>query len=267
MNPLEYWKPETFEISSYQFKLDERKSSTYKTSGGDNTGKCTYTYNELGFRGDSIEKQGFKVMSLGCSLTEGVGVNNDETWPAQFTNLIPNGVNFNFGTGGRSNDFVVRCLLTYYDIIRPDLILIMYPSPLRREIYTNDGGIEPFIPTASWGYLKEVDDGVKTQEYLTYLQNDNNDIINWYKNHLLIKYFLESKGCNWLWNGREMTSLDYNEPNRFDGNYGNFLDFGADNSHPGPIHNKTYAHNLHNFILKNFPNYLNHLPKKIDNLI
>lgn len=267
MNPLEYWKPDTFEISSFQFKLDERKGKTHRSSGSDNTGLCTYTYNELGFRGDSIEKEGFKVMSLGCSNTEGVGVNNHETWPAQFVNLIPNGVNFNFGTGGRSNDFIVRCLLTYYDLIKPDLVLVMYPSPLRREIYTKDGGIEPFMPTSSWGYLKESEEGIKTQEYLTHLQNHSEDLVNWYKNHLLIKYFLESKKCNWIWNGRELTSLNYDEPNRFDGDYGKYLDLGVDNLHPGRNHNETYANKLHNFISKNFPGYINYLPKNKKSLI
>jgi hypothetical protein len=267
MKPLKYWTFDEFEISSFQHNFNERKGKTYKLSGTDNTGLCTYTYNELGFRSDSIKKEGFKVMSLGCSNTEGVGVNYTDTWPYQFTSLIPNGVNFNFGTGGRSNDFIVRCLLTHYDVIKPDLVLIMYPSPLRREIYTKDGGIESFMPTTSWGYLKETDDGIKTQEYLTYLQNNNEDFMNWYKNHLLIKYFLESKKCNWIWNGRELTSFECNEPNRFDGNYGKYLDLGVDNLHPGPKHNKTYAYKLHDFITKNFPNYINNLPKNKQNLI
>jgi len=267
MKPLQYWNPKGFEISSYKYSLKERVNQTYTTSGGDNTNLCTYTYNELGFRGDSIKKEGFKVMSLGCSNTEGVAVNDNETWPAQFTSLIPNGVNFNFGTGGRSNDFIVRCLLTYYDLIKPDLVLIMYTSPLRREIYTKDCGVEPFMPTVSWGHLKETDDGIKTQEYLTYLQNDNEDTINWYKNHLLIKYFLESKKCNWIWNGRELKSLEHNEPNRFDGDYGKYLDLGVDNTHPGPNHNKTYAHKVHDFISKKFPSYINYLPKNTQNLI
>ena len=267
MKPLKYWTPEGFEISSYKYSLKERVNQTYTTSGVDNTNLCTYTYNELGFRGDSIKKEGFKVMSLGCSITEGVGVDDNETWPSQFCGHIENGVNLNFGTGGRSNDFICRCLMSYYDLIKPDLVLIMYTSPLRREIYTKDGGIEPFMPTASWGYLKETDDGVKTQEYLTYLQNDNEDTINWYKNHLLIKYFLESKKCNWIWNGRELKSLEYDEPNRFDGDYGKYLDLGVDNTHPGPNHNKTYANKLHDFISKNFPSYINYLPKNKQNLI
>jgi len=267
MNPLIYWDADTFEISSYKYHLKQRRNQTHSTSGSDNTGLCTYSYNELGFRGDSIHKKGFRIMSFGCSNTEGVGVNDNETWPSKFSKLIPNGVNFNFGTGGRSNDFISRCLLTYYDIIKPDLVLIMYPSPLRREIYTKEGGIEPFMPTTSWGYLLETEDGKKTQDNLAYLQNDNEDFINWYKNHLLIKYFLASKECNWVWNGREITSVDYMENNRFDGDYGNYIDFGVDGVHPGPKHNEEYAHKLHDFIFKNFPEYINHKEKIRENLI
>ena len=184
MESLKYWTPETFEISSYKYSLDERKNKIFKTSGSDNTGLCTYTYNELGFRGDSIKKEGFKVMSLGCSFTEGVAVNDYETWPHQFCKLIPNGVNFNFGTGGRSGDFVVRCLMSYYDLIKPDLVLIMYPHSFRREFYTKDNNVEPFMPTSSWGFMEETEEGIKIQKNLVELQNENEDFINWYKNHL-----------------------------------------------------------------------------------
>jgi len=86
VNNLKYWTPEEFEISSYKWNLSEKVNQTYNTSGSDKTRSCTYTYNELGFRGDSIHKDGFKIMSIGDSNTEGVGVNNDETWSAQFSN-------------------------------------------------------------------------------------------------------------------------------------------------------------------------------------
>ncbi len=256
MKPLKYWKPETFEISSYKYSLKERVNKTYKTSGSDNSGLCTYTYNELGFRGDSVKKEGFKVMSLGCSITEGVGVNDNETWPAQFCSHIPNSINLNFGTGGRSNDYICRSLMTFYELLNPDLVLIMYTSPTRREIYTKNGGIEPFMPTQSWGYMEETEDGKKIQNHLTELQNDNEDFINWYKNHQLIRLFLESKGCNWLWNGDFCVAKDYNEFNRYDGEYGTYIDKGTDGGHPGPKHNKEYARKLYEFIVNNFPSYL-----------
>jgi hypothetical protein len=257
MKPLEYWKPETFEISSYKYSLKERVNTQYRTSGNDNTNLCTYTYNELGFRGDSIKKEGFRVMSLGCSITEGVGVNNQETWPAQFCSHIENSVNLNFGTGGRSNDFISRCLLTYYDLIKPDLVLIMYTGSQRREIYTTDNGIEPFMSTTSWGWLEDTEEGREIQNHLVFLQNENADFINWYKNHLLIKYFLETKKCNWLWNGHFKTPKNYSEFNRFDGNYERpYLDFGTDGGHPGPNHNYQYSIRLFEHIKTNFRNYL-----------
>jgi hypothetical protein len=260
MKPLQYWNPEGFEISSYRWNLKERINKSYNTSGSDQTGICTYTYNSLGFRGDEPTKDGFKIMCIGDSNTEGVGVNDNETWPVQFCNLIPNSVNLNFGTGGRSNDFICRCLISYYDLIKPDLVLIMYTSPQRREIYTNEGNIEPYMPTGAWGYLSETSDGERIQLLKNELQNDNEDLINWYKNHLLMKYFLESKKCNWLWNGCMGIPDEYYESIRYDGEYRNFIDKGADDTHPGPTHNVKYSIKLYNHIFKNFRSYL---PKNI----
>jgi hypothetical protein len=245
-----FWNPETFEISSYKYHLSNRVNKTFNTSGSDNTENCTYTYNELGFRGDSITKTGFKVMSIGCSLTEGVGVNDNETWPAELCKLIPNSVNMNFGTGGRSNDFICRCLMSYYDLIKPDLVLIMYTYPHRKEFYTNDGGIEPFIPGVKWGYMEESDFGKIIQNNLSEIQNDNEDYINWYKNHMLIKLFLESKKCNWSWNG-SFLNTEYLDSFRFNDDYNKFIDFGSDGQHPGPIHNKTYVNKLYTYLVNN----------------
>jgi hypothetical protein len=267
MKVLKHWTADNFEISTHKYHLSERVNKTYKTSGNDNTGLCDYTYNELGFRGDSIKKDGFKVMSLGCSHTEGVGVNNDETWPAQFVKLIPNGVNINFGTGGRSGDFVVRCLFSYYDLIKPDLVLIFYPEIVRREIYTKDGGVEPYMPTSAWGFTEETIEGMNTQKLKIELQNDNEDFINWYKNHQLIKLFLESKKCNFIWNGSLIRS-SYKDEFRYDGDFFlNVLDKAVDNKHCGPMHLKNYALNLHNFIQKNYPTYIDNQTNNIKTLL
>jgi len=256
MKALEYWNPEGFEISSYKYSLRERVTQTYKTSGSDDTQLCTYTYNELGFRGDSIKKKGFKVMSLGCSITEGVGVNDNETWPAQFCSHIENGVNLNFGTGGRSNDFICRCLMSYYDLIKPDLVLIMYTFPHRREIYTEDGGIEPYMPTKVWGKLLETNEGHIIQNSLDILQNDNSDFINWYKNHMLIKLFLESKKCNWMWDGKNLKT-DYTEFNRFTAlDKFKTINLGSDDLHPGNQHHAYYSEILFEYISMKFPTYL-----------
>ena len=254
-NPLEFWNLDTFEISSYfDDSLEKRKNLKTNISTSDKTGLCTYTYNELGYRGDSPKKDGFKIMSIGCSFTECTGVNDWETWPHYFSKLVPNGVDLNFGNPSRSNDYIVRCLHTFYDEIKPDLVLIFYTSFLRREVYSEKGNVEPFMPTSAWDYMK-TETGKRVHRNLIENQNDYDDFINnWYKNHLLIKYFLETKKCNWIWNGI-CTTPHYYEANRFDSNI-DYDDVAVDGLHAGPITNKNYAKSLYDFILLNFPKYL-----------
>jgi lysophospholipase L1-like esterase len=247
MDILKYWNADNFEISSYKWHLDDRKNKIHTTSGSDNTHLCRYTYNELGFRGDSIHKKGFKVMSLGCSLTEGVGVNDNETWPAHFCSHIDNSVNFNFGVGGRSNDFIVRCLLSYFDLIKPDLVLIMYTYPTRKEYYTKLGGVEPYIPAQSWGFFEDTSEGIDSQNLKDRLQNDNEDFINWYKNHLLITNFLENKKIPLAWSDA-ILETSYNDNNKFSFDYNSYLDFGVDGTHPGPKQHEIYAKHLFNYV-------------------
>jgi hypothetical protein len=256
MEPLKYWTLDGFDVTSYKWKLYERINKKFNGSGSDKSEKCLYSYNEYGFRGDSVHKEGFKIMSIGCSLTEGVGVNDNETWPHLFSQLVPNSVNLNFGMGGRSNDFISRCLITFFDTIKPDLVLIMYTYPHRSEFYTEDGGIEPYIPGVEWGYMEETEKGREIQNNLSQIQNNNQDYINWYKNHLLIKYFLENKKCNWLWNGSNLFDSSLNEFNRYDGDYCKLLDYGADGKHPGVQHNMNYSKKLFNHIKKNLRDYL-----------
>jgi hypothetical protein len=87
------------------------------------------------------------------------------------------------------------------------------------------------------------------------LSNKEANFQNWYKNHLLIKYFLEAKKCNWVWNAWFATN-DHWEDNRFDGNYYPHIDLGVDNMHPGPKTQQQYAKKLYSFILEKFPNYI-----------
>lgn len=68
---------------------------------------------------------------------------------------------------------------------------------------------------------------------------------------------MESKNCNWLWNGWSEIPTNINEFNRYDAAYGlPFRDVGVDKKHPGPIHNNEYANVLLKHIYKNFRNYL-----------
>lgn len=263
MKITNHYDPNTFGASTYRFPLSDRINLVSNVSSNDTTGLCTYTYNEYGFRGDSFSKEGFKVLSLGCSITEGVGVNDNETWPYCFTQHIPNGVNMNFGYGARSNDYISRCLLTFYDLVKPDLVLIFYTFPERREYIREDGGVEPYMINP-WGFFSETQEGKNAFQNQTGLLSKPANMFNWYKNHLLIKNFLENRNCPWVWNGDSLRAncdgdehASYDEFNRFDGGYGVVnLDLGVDNLHPGPLTHQRYANRLFNFVNKTYPNLI-----------
>jgi hypothetical protein len=83
------------------------------------------------------------------------------------------------------------------------------------------------------------------QKNLLEIQNTNHDFVNWYKNHQLVKLFLESKKCNFIWNG-SLTQSPYRDEFRYDGDFFvNIIDKGADGRHCGPKHLKNYATKTH----------------------
>jgi hypothetical protein len=253
MSLLNHWDPLGFTSSTFDKVQQYRKNKKLNQIMGELSGKCTYTYNELGFRGDSIKKDGFKIMSIGCSLTEGYGVNDNETWSHYLSKMIPNGVDLNFGVSSTSNDYISRCLTTFYDIIKPDLVIIFYTFPQRKEYVDENNNIENVMVrhdhTKFWfphHYEKHI------CESIIELSNENIDLTNWYRNHLLIKNFLENKKCKWVWNGDLIQNNEIKEFNRVDGGFlndnNNFLDYAVDNLHPGPLTNKRYSETLFNFI-------------------
>jgi len=255
MNSLRFWKKSGFDVASYKWKLEERRNSVHTTSGNDESGTCTYTYNELGFRGDSIYKDGFRIMSVGCSHTEGVGVSDTETWPHHFSKLIPGAVDLNAGFGGRSNDYIARCIITMVDTFRPNLVNIMYTYPSRKEYYRYNGDLEPFHMNP-WGYFEEENEGKEEYKAIARVTHDENDLINWYKNHLLITNFLQLRNIPYTWNGCFLMDDSVDDKNRFDGGYGDFREFSIDGKHATNRHNEKYAKKLYDFVKDKFPKYL-----------
>lgn len=242
MKCIKFWNSETFDIANYKWTLEGRKNKIVNSNGSDNS-NCVYTFNEIGFRGDSPKKTGFKILSVGCSHTEGIGVNDNQTWSHILSRMILDGVDINLGISGRSNDYITRSIITFVDNIKPNVVLIMYTYTHRREFYTDNDGVEPFHPNP-WGYFSEDPQGKKDYERLIQIGNENENFINWYKNHLLISNFLKIRNIPYVWNGTFLNTT-YNDESRFDGGYPNFPD---KHIHASFLDNKQYAENLYNHL-------------------
>jgi len=246
MKSLNFWNPKTFDIASYKWLLEERKNKEILGNGSD-TGTCYYTFNELGFRGDSPKKKGLRIMSVGCSHTEGIGVHNHETWSHYLSKLLPNGVDLNLGISGRSNDYIARTIMTFTEELKPALVLVMYTYPHRREFYRETGEVEPYHPSP-WGYFDEEKEGRMIWANKIASSNDEEDFINWYKNHQLITYYLKSKEIPFIWNGTFL-GTKYTDENRFDGDYPNLPD---EHKHATAFQNEAYSKKLFKHIEKKF---------------
>lgn len=246
MKSLKYWTTDDFDIASFKWSIKERIDKEILGNGSDK-GNCYYTFNELGFRGDSPKKKGIRIMSVGCSHTEGINVHNHQTWPHLVSRKIPNGVDLNLGISGRSNDYISRTILTWADTLKPSLVLVMYTYPNRREYYRETAEIEPYHPTP-WGYFDEDMEGRKKWVNIIESNNSEEDFINWYKNHQLITYYLKSKDIPFIWNGT-FVGTDYTDENRFDGNYPNYPD-GDRQATQGE--NEAYATQLFKHIKEKF---------------
>lgn len=246
MKSLKYWNTEEFDIASYKWHLKERVDKEILGNGSDK-GICYYTFNELGFRGDSPKKKGLRIMSVGCSHTEGIGVHNHETWSHYLSKLLPNGVDLNLGISGRSNDYISRTIMTFTEELKPALVLVMYTYPHRREFYRETGEVEPYHPSP-WGYFDEEKEGRMIWANKIASSNDEEDFINWYKNHQLITYYLKSKEIPFIWNGTFL-GTKYTDENRFDGDYPNLPD---EHKHATALQNEVYAKKLFKHIQEKF---------------
>ena len=248
MKSLKFWKAARFDVASYRWKLTERKDRRFLGSGSDTSNTNIYTYNEFGFRGDSYLQSGFKIMNVGGAHTEGIGVSDTETYPHYLSKLFPRNsgnVDLNFGYSGRSNDYIARTILTFTDVVNPDLVCIMYVNPSNREYYTKDGLIEPYAPNP-WGYYNEDPTGIKEFEAFKITSNPEDDFINWYKNHLLISNFLAEREIPFVWDGTFLNN-DYTDENKFDGDY---KCYQSDDDFATPSENKAYANKLYKHLEK-----------------
>ena len=110
------------------------------------TPQVRYDFNSLGFRCDEFRPAAKKkIFACGCSYTFGMGLNVEQTWPAQFAahytthcNLLPSDVCLmNFSHGNGSNEYIARTLMAQSATSRPDIIIAHFSHLNRLEYYLN----------------------------------------------------------------------------------------------------------------------------------
>lgn len=138
---MDLWKPELFESdlpksqtvfwmpSDTEELFDRQKPLGWaKTS-------IEYRMNRHGFRGIEFDEPAeFKILVSGCSHTMGIGIREEDTWCNQFATRIAGAKVYNLALYSRSPDYVVRSIYKAINIVKPNLVMVLWPDRGRGEL-------------------------------------------------------------------------------------------------------------------------------------
>jgi hypothetical protein len=170
-----------------------------------------YRFNAHGYRCgefDAVRDEAvLTVVSLGASEVMGTGVPEDRTFTAVFARLLGEAVGrpavgWNLGVGGGSADGIARMLFSALPVLRPDVVVISFPHPARREHLGDDGRVHCHNREGPRRHklserLLDPEDFVLTQANLN-LSSEHNDTMNLYKNYKVCEALCEASAVSWL---------------------------------------------------------------------
>ncbi len=182
-----------------------------------------YKFNSRGYRTHEFDFSNPKpsIICIGCSFTEGVGVNYDDTWVSQIEKNFPDYTTYNLGVGGTSGDFVARTLNSIGSLLNTKIVFVLWPHVSRYEVY-EAGSVINMWPQNTAGYNNHM----VNETHLFNLREKNRALV-----HLLSQV-----------HGYTVVE-EYVDSVFHAGRPGSSMDFGRD-THPGP--------RWHNLIAKKF---------------
>jgi len=106
--------------------------------------KIEYKFNEYGFRSDSFDDSGdINILVCGCSMTVGVGVTQEESWPHRLKQKLQQQYPhkkvciWNIATSGASPDYVFRSISKLIYKLNPHYVCVFWPPITRLEMPYN----------------------------------------------------------------------------------------------------------------------------------
>lgn len=210
-----------------------------------------YSFNRHGYRSPELDCDGkIRMLSIGCSYGFGYAL------PVQFVfhevvreklvrELKCDVVNWNLSIGGASNDYIFRTLALCLPRLKPDLTLVNFTWPSRREYICSDGSIYHFLPSVEpvWSVIRQ-----ECYPRLMDLFSAPDNQLNLFRNYKGVSALLQNS--EWLFSATRETVFKALQPfielDKFVGGFvkdGKQLDTARDHSHPGPLEHAAMAEN------------------------
>jgi hypothetical protein len=151
-----------------------------------NTDALTYKFNSEGFRDDEFDQRP-AGLALGCSHTQGTGLQAEQTWPKQLQNLLGQQV-WNLGVGGAALDTCYRLLEYWIKQLNIKFVVCAVPGIARYEVFGLSGW-SSILPT-----MQAHDDVPGLADWQkNYLIYDQNSELNRQKNLQAMKHICDQQ--------------------------------------------------------------------------
>ena len=234
--------------------------------------------NSFGFSCQEFEpRKVLNVLTLGDSCTEASNYDRKIRYPGIMTDKLSDyfGVevaDWNLGLGGGSFDFISRTLVCGVNTLKPDLVVITFPTMIRRELFKYNGRrLRVDVSTAeavNTGRVTPADPtSLKYYKLWPSLDSQFDDVVNAIKNFKIIEHVMDQSEIPWGYcfnNYYDWVEQSRGFRDRGWFNQANYLGFDFDiidnvsdtDVHPGLRSHKKYGENLFKWALDNYGNQL-----------
>jgi hypothetical protein len=197
-----------------------------------------YRFNNYGFRTDDdfdIDNQSPGIITVGCSYTEGIGINLEDTWGYKLSEKLGCKL-YNLGLAGGGIETQYRLIKAWAPILKPIAVLSQGSWGYRYEFAMSD---DSFFLTPWTTYFRHPS---HLDFYKTVLADPICNEVMFTKTYDAIKYVLTEL---------KIPFYEMNEATHRTGVY-NFgikddTDYARDLSHPGKIYNSAIANYFYRF--------------------
>jgi hypothetical protein len=185
-----------------------------------------YTFNSDGFRTHKFDGRD-NFVTIGCSFTQGVAVNRENTWAELVSDQLGLSV-YNLGISGASADTCYRIIKYYAPVLNPQFVVFLEPRGNRTELH-HDPDRPPHL--INWAY--DAESWGNSTYIKTWLSNDANMQLHAEKNRAAILYVCAELDIPVvMYKPNDYVDLITDKTQ---------IDLGRDLLHPGRLNNRAFA--------------------------
>lgn len=165
----------------------------------------SYRFNQFGYRSDEFallehyDPEEFRAMFVGDSNVLGIGSPWEELWTTQLCQKLHRYTGrftrqLNLGWGGTGSDWVSMITRQTLDLLRPNVLFVLYSMVGRRNYFASSTQLYPFLPRMN--FQKEFE---KEYEALVRLTNPYDSFFRFAGNAALVEVEAKNRSIPLIW--------------------------------------------------------------------